>query len=264
MEFSSCSLVHRISCIYSQLAHLSQLRWVGRFSPSGCICWKTLSRRMLDAFEFHTTTSQSHLIWNPSTFKTQLDGLAWSLAILFKYSRYIPHRDPFHRLFPVFLIIEIKHQLWPTNRHLAGIKKKTPSTDPVSCQKTGQNRAQQTTKLHLLSACFMRKIPKKILQKTRSMSPIPIEPRQPGCSCNTPPVPWLCGVFVGPFGYEWLVDFRENVLQIDGKRPERNDMGRCGNNCTSRKELYNNIITWPPKMPFQQHATTGHVPSIFF
>lgn len=261
MEFSSCSPVHRISCIYSQLAHLSQLRWVGGFSPSGCICWKTLSRRMLDAFEFHTTTSQSHLIWNPSTFKTQLDGLARFGLVTCNYLQ-IFQLHPSQRSFSQVISCFPNHRnQTPTLTHQLTSRrdKKNPSTDPVSCQKTGQNRAQQTTKLHQLDM-FHEENSQKILPNSVHES-IPIEPRQPGCSCNTPPVPWLCGVFVGPFGYEWLVDFRENVLQIDGKRPERNDMEDVATTALVERSF---TITWAPKMPFQQHASTCHVPSIFF
>ena len=195
---------------------------------------------MLDAFEFHTTTSQSHLIWNPSTFKTQLDGLAWSLAILFKYSKYIPHRDPFHRLFPVFLIIVIKHQLWPTNWHLAGIKKNSINRPGVM----SKNRPKPGSTNHKTSPTwhFSRgKFPKNPPKLGPWVHPHRTSPARLFLQYATGSlVVWcLCGALqVRVVGW-----FQGKCPPNLWRKPREKWHGRCGNNCTSRKELYNNMGT---------------------
>lgn len=210
MEFSSSSPVHQISCIYSQLAHLSQFRWVGSRSPSGsiCLCWKTPVssnvRRLQRSYKNLPKSSETHQ-------RSKLNLMVWLGHLQFlKYSRYIPHRHTFHMLFPVFLIIVIKHQLWPTNWHLAGIKKLHQQTrcHAKKQAKTGLNKTKNFTNL----AFFMRKnSPKKSSKKLGPWVPSPLNLASPAVLAIRHRFLFFCVVSL------WAPSGRS------GKRPERND-----------------------------------------
>jgi len=243
MEFSSCSPVHLISCIYSQLAHLSQLRWVGGFSPSGCICWKTLSRRMLDAFEFHRTTSQSHLIWNPSTFKTQLDGLARFGLVTCNYLQIFqlhPSQRSFSQVISCFpnhrnQTPTLTHQLTSRRDKKKSINR--PGVMPKNRPKPGSTNHKTSPTWHVSRGKFPKNPPKL----GPWVHPHWTSPARLFLQYATGSlVVWcLCGAL-----RVWVVGWFQGKRPPNRwKTPREKWHGRCGNNCTSRKELYNNMGT---------------------